>query len=190
MAKYGQTANGMAHFAPMMRLEAPQINIRNPFNDLIAIAMKEREMELKEKGLGLEEQKLAYLAANDEENRQHARALAELGIKGARDNINLRHQLATKQVNRVEAKEKLDNAKVEEIRKHIGQIHNDVLKSGQNISRLEFAKSLEDYLRANTDYENRYIDKAMGLEIGSGNFRNTQSGNKGYSIGNRIIDLQ
>ena len=90
MARYGQTANGMAHFAPMMRLEAPQLNIGNPFKDYIAQAIAERELELKEKGLGLDEQKLAYNAANDEENRQHARALAELGIKGARDNLTYR----------------------------------------------------------------------------------------------------
>lgn len=94
MAKYGQTANGMAHFAPMMKLEAPQLDIGNPFKDYIAQAIAERELELKEKGLGLQEkglgldeQKLAYNAANDEANRQHARALAELGIKGAKDNL-------------------------------------------------------------------------------------------------------
>ncbi|WP_458396551.1 hypothetical protein [Campylobacter sp.] len=91
MAGYGQTANGMAHFAPMMGLEAPQLNIGNPFKDYIAQAIAERELELKEKGLGLDEQKLAYGAANDEANREHARALAELGIKGAKDNINLKY---------------------------------------------------------------------------------------------------
>ena len=39
MAKYGQTANGMAHFAPMMKLEAPQLDIGNPFKDYIAKAL-------------------------------------------------------------------------------------------------------------------------------------------------------
>lgn len=98
MAKYGQTANGMAHFAPMMKLEAPQLDIGNPFKDYIAQAIAERELELKEKGLGLQEkglgldeQKLAYNAANDEENRQHAIDLAKLKTKGERDNINLKY---------------------------------------------------------------------------------------------------
>ena len=83
--------NGMAHFAPMMKLEAPQLNIGNPFKDYIAKAIAERELELKEKGLGLDEQKLAYDAANDEENRQHAIDLAKLKIKGDTDNINLKY---------------------------------------------------------------------------------------------------
>ncbi|MEE3695149.1 hypothetical protein V2I21_08480 [Campylobacter sp. CLAX-22107-21] len=98
MIKSGQTANGVAHFAPMMELKAPQWNMRNPFNDLIAIALKEREMELKEKemglkekGLGLDEQKFAYGAANDEINRQHAIELANLKTNGDRENLNLKY---------------------------------------------------------------------------------------------------
>lgn len=98
MANYGQTANGMAHFAPMMRLEAPQLNIGNPFKDYIAKAIAERELELKEnelglkeKGLGLDEQKLAYNAANDEAQRLHEMEKAKLNIKGERDNINLKY---------------------------------------------------------------------------------------------------
>ncbi|MCR8701595.1 hypothetical protein [Campylobacter sp. RM12176] len=91
MAKNGQTANGMAHFAPMMELEAPQIKMRNPFDDLIAIALKERELELKEKGLGLDEQALAYRAVNDETQRLHDIDLAKLKIKGDTDNINLKY---------------------------------------------------------------------------------------------------
>lgn len=115
MANYGQTANGMAHFAPMMRLEAPQINIRNPFNDLIAIAMKEREMELKEKGLGLDEQKLAYLAANDEENRQHAIDLAKLKAKGEKDNLTYKYSWMEKIGNQEREYEKQNKIKFNEI---------------------------------------------------------------------------
>ena len=96
MAKYGQTANGMAHFAPMMKLEAPQLNIGNPFKDYIAKAIAERELELKEnelglkeKGLGLDEQKLAYLAANDEADRDLARELAGQKAKDAKDLLKM-----------------------------------------------------------------------------------------------------
>ena len=115
MARYGQTANGMAHFAPMMRLEAPQLNIGNPFKDYIAQAIAERELELKEKGLGLEEQKLAYGAANDEENRQHAIDLAKLKAKGDRDNINLKYGHIQKIGNQEREYEKQNKIKFNEI---------------------------------------------------------------------------
>lgn len=99
MTKNGHTANGVAHFAPMMELKAPQWNMRNPFNDLIAIALKEREMELKEKemglkekGLGLDEQKFAYGAANDEINRQHDLKLKEIQGKNDLDKLIYEHK--------------------------------------------------------------------------------------------------
>ena len=115
MARYGQTANGMAHFAPMMRLEAPQLDIGNPFKDYIAQAIAERELELKEKGLGLDEQKLAYNAANDEENRQHAIDLAKLKTKGERDNINLKYGHIQKIGNQEREYEKQNKIKYNEI---------------------------------------------------------------------------
>lgn len=115
MARYGQTANGMAHFAPMMRLEAPQLDIGNPFKDYIAQAIAERELELKEKGLGLDEQKLAYDAANDEENRQHAIDLAKLKTKGERDNINLKYGHIQKIGNQEREYEKQNKIKFNEI---------------------------------------------------------------------------
>lgn len=115
MAKYGQTANGMAHFAPMMKLEAPQLDIGNPFKDYIAQAIAERELELKEKGLGLDEQKLAYDAANDEENRQHAIDLAKLKTKGERDNINLKYGHIQKIGNQEREYEKQNKIKYNEI---------------------------------------------------------------------------
>lgn len=115
MARYGQTANGMAHFAPMMRLEAPQLNIGNPFKDYIAQAIAERELELKEKGLGLDEQKLAYGAANDEENRQHAIDLAKLKTKGERDNINLKYGHIQRIGNQEREYEKQNKIKYNEI---------------------------------------------------------------------------
>lgn len=100
MARYGQTANGLAHFAPMMRLEAPQLDIGNPFKDYIAQAIAERELELKEnelglkeKGLGLDEQKLAYDAANDEAQRLHDIDLAELKAKRDKDNLTYKYSL-------------------------------------------------------------------------------------------------
>lgn len=115
MARYGQTANGMAHFAPMMRLEAPQLDIGNPFKDYIAKAIAERELELKEKGLGLDEQKLAYDAANDEENRQLAIDLAKLKTKGDRDNINLKYGHIQKIGNQEREYEKQNKIKYNEI---------------------------------------------------------------------------
>ena len=87
MARYGQTANGMAHFAPMMRLEAPQLDIGNPFKDYIAQAIAERELELKEKGLGLDEQKLAYNAANDEAQRNFLLELEKMRSKNDKENL-------------------------------------------------------------------------------------------------------
>jgi hypothetical protein len=181
MANYGQTANGVAHFAPMMRLEAPQINIRNPFNDLIAIAMKEREMELKEnelglkeKGLGLDEQVLAYNAANDETNRQHAIELEMLKGKNAKDKANLDFSLKKSEWNRLKAEKKLEDDKVEEVRSFIRGVHTDRVKSGENISVLQTFKDIEDFARAR--FGNNYVDEAFGRESGLKNFRDIQSG--------------
>ena len=115
MAKYGQTANGMAHFAPMMKLEAPQLNIGNPFKDYIAQAIAERELELKEKGLGLDEQALAYRAANDEAQRLHDIDLAKLKTKGERDNINLKYGHIQKIGNQEREYEKQNKIKFNEI---------------------------------------------------------------------------
>ncbi|WP_086226384.1 hypothetical protein [Campylobacter devanensis] len=118
MTKNGQTANGVAHFAPMMELKAPQWNIRNPFNDLIGIALKEREMELKEKemglkekGLGLDEQKFAYGAANDEINRQHAIELKEKEYQNNLDKVIQEYSLNSKMYNELKAKEDLKEKK-------------------------------------------------------------------------------
>lgn len=118
MIKSGQTANGVAHFAPMMELKAPQWNMRNPFNDLIGIALKEREMELKEKemglkekGLGLDEQKFAYGAANDEINRQHAIELKEKEYQNELDKVIQEYSLNNNLYNKVKAEEDLKEKK-------------------------------------------------------------------------------
>lgn len=173
MAKYGQTANGMAHFAPMMKLEAPQIKMRNPFDDLIAIALKEREMELKEKGLGLDEQVLAYNAANDEENRQHAIELEMLKGKNAKDKANLDFSLKKSEWNRLKAEKKQEDDKVEEVRRFFGGIYDDRVKSGENVSRWQTFKDTEDFLRGM--FGNKYVDAALGLESNLKNFTNIQS---------------
>ena len=107
IGKFGESANGKANFAPVQRLEAPQINIRNPFNDLIAIAMKEREMELKEKGLGLGEQELAYRAANDEAQRNFLLELEKMRSKNAKDNLDYELSLMNKYNNKAKAEEDL-----------------------------------------------------------------------------------
>lgn len=197
MTKSGQTANGVAHFAPMMELKAPQWNMRNPFNDLIGIALKEREMELKEKemelkekGLGLDEQKFAYGAANDEVGRQFALKLQEMQNKNARDNLDYEYSLKNNYANRLEAKQNLEDTKVEEVRKFISQIHDDIIRSGQNTPRVEVAKNLEDYLRNSSGFKDKYIDTAMAVENLAGNYKATQSGNGKYNIGNRNIDFQ
>lgn len=178
MANYGQTANGVAHFAPMMRLEAPQINIRNPFNDLIAIAMKEREMELKEKGLGLDEQKLSYLAAKDEADRDLARELAGQRAKDAKDYLKQELSLRNSYANRAKAEEKaekkLEDDRVEEVRRFLGGIHDDRVKSGENVSRWQTFKDTESFLRGM--FGNKYVDEALGRESGLKNFMDTQSG--------------
>lgn len=118
MTKSEQTANGVAHFAPMMELKAPQWNMRNPFNDLIGIALKEREMELKEKemglkekGLGLDEQKFAYGAANDEINRQHAIELKEKEYQNELDKVIQEYSLNNNLYNKVKAEEDLKEKK-------------------------------------------------------------------------------
>ena len=119
IGKFGESANGKANFAPVQRLEAPQINIRNPFNDLIAIAMKEREMELKEKGLGLGEQELAYRAANDEADRDLARELAGQKVKDAKDILKMEHDYKNSFVNKAKAEEDLIQ---KEINKYYGYL--------------------------------------------------------------------
>lgn len=174
MAKYRQTANGMAHFAPMMKLEAPQLDIGNPFKDYIAQAIAERELELKEKGLGLDEQLLAYNAANDEENRQHAIELEMLRGKNDKDKANLEFSLKKNEWNRAKAEKKLEDDKVEEVRRFLGGIHTDRVKSGENISRMESFNQLEDFLRGM--FGNSPVDRAFGLESGLKNFKDTQSG--------------
>lgn len=119
MARYGQTANGMAHFAPMMRLEAPQLDIGNPFKDYIAQAIAERELELKEKGLGLDEQKLAYLAANHEADRDLARELAGQKTKDAKDILKLEYSYKNNLANKTKAEEDLIQ---KEINKYYGAL--------------------------------------------------------------------
>ena len=175
IGKFGESANGKANFAPMQRLEAPQWNMRNPFNDLIGMAIKEREMELKEKGLGLDEQSLTYKAANDEINRQHAIELEMLKNQKAKDNLDYEYSLKNNYANRLEAKENLEDARVEEVRRYAGQIYNDRVKSGENISRMQSFNQLEDFLRG--IFGNKYVDEAMVLENLSGNYKATQSGN-------------
>ncbi|ARR03546.1 MULTISPECIES: hypothetical protein [Campylobacter] len=101
------TANGMAHFAPMMRLEAPQLNIGNPFKDYIAQAIAERELELKEKGLGLDEQKLAYAAADAEAGRDLARELAGQKAKDTKDLLKLEYSHKNNLYNKAKADEDL-----------------------------------------------------------------------------------
>ena len=180
MAKYGQTANGMAHFAPMMRLEAPQLDIGNPFKDYIAQAIAERELELKEKGLGLDEQALAYRAANAEADRQHAIELEMLRGKNDKDKAN--HEFSLKKIehNRAKAEKKLEDDKVEEVRRFAGQIYEDRVKSGENISRMQTFNQLEDFLRGM--FGNKYVDAALGLESGLKNFKDTQNGGDPDSI--------
>ncbi|MEE3694550.1 hypothetical protein V2I21_05400 [Campylobacter sp. CLAX-22107-21] len=204
MTKSGQTANGIAHFAPMMELKAPQWNMRNPFNDLIGIALKEREMELKEKemelkekemelkekGLGLDEQKFAYGAANDEANRQNNIELQKIKNQNELDKVIQEYSLKNNYANRLEAKENLEDARIEEVRRFISQIHDDIIRSGQNTPRVEVAKNLEDYLRNHSGFKNKHIDEAMGLENFAGNYKATQSGNGKYNIGNRNTDFR
>lgn len=150
MASYGQTANGVAHFAPMMKLEAPQIKMRNPFNDLIAIAMKEREMELKEnelglkeKGLGLDEQALAYRAANDEADRDLARELAGQKAKAAKDYLNLEYSHKNNLYNKAKAEEDLIQ---KEINKYYGYLES-LGDQGMDISNPHFFTVAREYAR-------------------------------------------
>lgn len=153
MAKYGQTANGMAHFAPMMRLEAPQLNIGNPFKDYIAQAIAERELELKEKGLGLDEQKLAYNAANDEAQRNFLLELEKVRSKNDKDNLDYKLSLMNKYSNKAKAKEDLIQ---KEINKYYGYLEN-LEDQGMDISNpQEFFKVARDHARAlgNTDIVN------------------------------------
>ena len=145
--------NGMAHFAPMMKLEAPQLDIGNPFKDYIAQAIVERELELKEKGLGLDEQKLAYLAANDEADRDLARELAGQKAKDAKDYLKMEYEYKNSLVNKAKAKEDLIQ---KEINKYYGYLES-LGDQGMDISNpQEFFKVARDHARAlgNTDIVN------------------------------------
>lgn len=153
MARYGQTANGMAHFAPMMRLEAPQLDIGNPFKDYIAQAIAERELELKEKGLGLDEQVLAYNAANDEAQRNFLLELEKMRSKNDKDNLDYKFSLMNKYNNKAKAKEDLIQ---KEINKYYGYLEN-LEDQGVDISNpQEFFKVAREHARAlgNTDIVN------------------------------------
>ncbi|MBR6640844.1 MAG: hypothetical protein IKL08_01430 [Clostridia bacterium] len=144
--------NGMAHFAPMMKLEAPQLNIGNPFKDYIAKAIAERELELKEnelglkeKGLGLDEQKLAYSAANDEAQRNFLLELEKMRNKNDRDNIDYKLSLMNKYANKAKAEEDLIQ---KEINKYYGYLES-LIDQGMDISNpQEFFKVARDNLRA------------------------------------------
>lgn len=158
MARYGQTANGMAHFAPMMRLEAPQLDIGNPFKDYIAQAIAERELELKEKGLGLDEQKLAYIAANDEAQRNFLLELEKMRSKNDKDNLDYKFSLMNKYNNKAKAKEDLIQ---KEINKYYGYLES-LGDQGMDISNpQEFFKVARDHARAlgNTDIVNFYTNQ-------------------------------
>lgn len=143
MAQYGQTANGMAHFAPMMRLEAPQLNIGNPFKDYIAQAIAERELELKEKGLGLDEQKFAYNAANDEADRDLARELAGQKAKDAKDYLKQEYGYKNSIYNKAKADEDLIQ---KEINKYYGYLES-LGDQGMDISNPHFFTVAREYAR-------------------------------------------
>ena len=178
MAKNGQTANGVAHFAPMMELKAPQWNMRNPFNDLIGIALKEREMELKEKemglkekGLGLDEQKFAYGAANDEINRQHALKLKKMDQELELDKI-LREKKYLQNT---------ENAKRNRY-SEIGNLLNSVRGDG----------SAREYITKNKDFLESLNGKYNLLEIYDvanmlDGFYNNSNSNSGVNGGNGIV---
>ncbi|ARR02680.1 hypothetical protein CVIC8964_1291 [Campylobacter vicugnae] len=148
--------NGMAHFAPMMRLEAPQLNIGNPFKDYIAQAIVERELELKEnelglkeKGLGLDEQKLAYGAANDEAQRLHDIELAELKAKGERDNINYKYSL----IQGIGEKEKnLEDGAWD----YVGGVlkeYKEIAKNHNESGNIDPMVSFDDYIHAHPKFK-------------------------------------
>ncbi|MBQ8819492.1 hypothetical protein, partial [Campylobacter sp.] len=144
---------GMAHFAPMMKLEAPQLDIGNPFKDYIAQAIAERELELKEKGLGLDEQKLAYNAANGEAQRNFLLELEKMRSKNNKDNLDYEFSLMNKYNDKAKAKEDLIQ---KEINKYYGYLEN-LEDQGMDISNpQEFFKAARDHARAlgNTDIVN------------------------------------
>ncbi|MBE6430425.1 MULTISPECIES: hypothetical protein [Campylobacter] len=143
MARYGQTANGLAHFAPMMRLEAPQLDIGNPFKDYIAQAIAERELELKEKGLGLDEQKLAYIAANDEADRDLARELAGQKAKDAKDLLKLEYSHKNSMYNRAKAEEDL---RQKEANEYYGFLVG-LADQGMDITNPKFFQVAREYAR-------------------------------------------
>ncbi|WP_086243108.1 hypothetical protein [Campylobacter devanensis] len=163
MTKNGQTANGVAHFAPMMELKAPQWNMRNPFNDLIGIALKEREMELKEKemglkekGLGLDEQKFAYGAANDEAQRLHDIELAKLKTKGEKDNLTYKYSW----MERIEDKaNRLKNGAYDYVGKLLKEYKEKVENHNKSGNTDPF-KPFNDYVFANPGLE------AAGVKYG------------------------
>ncbi|WP_086255853.1 hypothetical protein [Campylobacter vicugnae] len=151
------TANGKAHFAPMMRLEAPQIKMRNPFDDLIAIALKERELELKEKGLDLDEQKLAYVAADAEAGRDLARELAGQKAKDTKDLLKFEYDYKNSLYNKAKADEDL---KQKESNQYYGLLEN-LIDLGTDISNPHnFFTAARAYAEASglTDVVNFYTN--------------------------------
>lgn len=163
MAKYGQTANGMAHFAPMMKLEAPQLDIGNPFKDYIAQAIAERELELKEKGLGLQEkglgldeQKLAYAAADAEADRENAIKLEMLRSNNAKDYLKQEYSYKNSIYNKAKAEEDLIQ---KEINKYYAYLES-LGDQGMDISNPYFFTVAREYARdtGNTDIVNFFTN--------------------------------
>lgn len=186
---FGDTANGkVSGFIPNAHVGQIGWKNINPAADLLDRLMAEKALELNQAKHALDEQKLAYNAANDEANRGHAIELEMLKGKNAKDYLKQELSLRNSYVNKAKAEKKLEDDKVEEVRRFIRGVHTDRVQSGENISVLQTFKDIEDFARAK--FGNSFVDEAFGRERGLENFKNTQSGNKGYNIGNRITDLQ
>lgn len=105
---FGDTANGkVSGFIPNAHVGQIGWKNINPAADLLDRLMAEKALELNQAKHALDEQKLAYVAANDEADRQHAIELEMLKRKDAKDLLKYELSLRNSYANKAKAEEDL-----------------------------------------------------------------------------------
>lgn len=154
---FGDTANGkVSGFIPNAHVGQIGWKNINPAADLLDRLMAEKALELNQAKHALDEQKLAYNAANDEAQRNFLLELEKMRSKNDRDNINHKLSLMYKYNNKAKAEEDLIQ---KEINKYYGYLES-LGDQGMDISNPYFFTVAREYARdtGNTDIVNFYTN--------------------------------
>lgn len=154
---FGDTANGkVSGFIPNAHVGQIGWKNINPAADLLDRLMAEKALELNQAKHALDEQKLAYGAANDEADRDLARELAGQKAKATKDLIKLEYSHKNSLVNKAKAEEDLIQ---KEINKYYGYLEN-LGDQGMDISNPYFFTVAREYARdtGNTDIVNFFTN--------------------------------